>query len=65
MHKMVYVYVTDYVANSGWFSALVNGKLATTVDQNTVLLVTRGLWKDYRINDGSLSLSLSLSHFSR
>lgn len=33
--KMAYVYVTDYVANTGWYSALNNGHLKFSTSDNT------------------------------
>ena len=37
--KMAYVYVTEYVANSGWYAALNAGRLQITVHENTVSLI--------------------------
>ena len=34
--KMAYIYVTEFVVNSGWYAALTNDKLQLTVDENTV-----------------------------
>jgi len=34
--KMVYLYVTDYVANSGWYAAIDGGERQLTVHENTV-----------------------------
>jgi len=34
--KMAYVYVTDYVANTGWYSAVRNGDLKVSTSDNSV-----------------------------
>jgi len=35
--RMAYVYVTEYLANSGWHAARTAGRLQFTVHENTVL----------------------------
>ena len=34
--KMVYMYVTEYLVNSGWYAALTGNRLQITVHENTV-----------------------------
>ena len=37
--RMAYVYVTDYLANSGWYAALRNNKLQFSIDENSVFII--------------------------
>jgi len=34
--KMVYLYITEYVANSGWYAHLISEQHPLTIDINTV-----------------------------
>jgi len=36
--KMAYLYVTEYLVNSGWYAARTAGRLQFTVHGNTVLM---------------------------